>query len=95
MGWIPVPSFRARDEIHLKAKSGKPLARYFPEIVAVLALFVPVLTFCVRSVSAFARGLAKGPWGFGDSGEGFRPSAERCRARLSSACHYCFPLRLR
>jgi ATP-dependent DNA ligase len=37
MGWIPVPSFRARDEIHLKAKSGKPLARYFPEIVAVLA----------------------------------------------------------
>jgi ATP-dependent DNA ligase len=30
-------AFRAGDEIELKAKSGKPLARYFPEMVAVLA----------------------------------------------------------
>ncbi|HSB58778.1 MAG TPA: ATP-dependent DNA ligase, partial [Methyloceanibacter sp.] len=30
-------AFRAGDEIDLKAKSGKPLARYFPEMVAVLA----------------------------------------------------------
>jgi ATP-dependent DNA ligase len=29
-------AFRAGDEIDLKAKSGKPLARYFPEMVAVL-----------------------------------------------------------
>jgi ATP-dependent DNA ligase len=30
-------AFRAGDDIDLKAKSGKPLARYFPEMVAVLA----------------------------------------------------------
>ena len=30
-------AFRAGGEVDLKAKSGKPLARYFPEIVAVLA----------------------------------------------------------
>jgi ATP-dependent DNA ligase len=30
-------AFRAGSEIDLKAKSGKPLARYFPEMVAVLA----------------------------------------------------------
>src|SRR5215470_15954370 len=30
-------AFRAGDEIDLKAKSGKPLARYFPEMAAVLA----------------------------------------------------------
>ena len=29
-------AFRAGDEVELRAKSGKPLARYFPEIVAVL-----------------------------------------------------------
>jgi len=30
-------AFRAGDEVDLKAKSGKPLARYFPEMVATLA----------------------------------------------------------
>jgi ATP-dependent DNA ligase len=30
-------AFRAGDEVDLRAKSGKPLARYFPEVVAMLA----------------------------------------------------------
>src|SRR6185436_15210975 len=30
-------AFKAGGEVDLKAKSGKPLARYFPEMVAVLA----------------------------------------------------------
>ncbi|MBD5654538.1 MAG: ATP-dependent DNA ligase, partial [Candidatus Eremiobacteraeota bacterium] len=30
-------AFRDGDEIHLQSKSGQPLARYFPEIVAALA----------------------------------------------------------
>jgi ATP-dependent DNA ligase len=30
-------AFRAGDDVELKAKSGKPLARYFPEVVALLA----------------------------------------------------------
>jgi ATP-dependent DNA ligase len=34
MGWLPVPR---DDDIDLKAKSGRSLARYFPEMVAVLA----------------------------------------------------------
>src|SRR5437764_13201066 len=29
-------AFRAGDEVDLRAKSGKPLARYFPEVVAML-----------------------------------------------------------
>src|SRR3954451_18537864 len=29
-------AFRAADDIELRAKSGKPLARYFPEVVAFL-----------------------------------------------------------
>jgi ATP-dependent DNA ligase len=34
-------AFRAGDEIDLRAKSGKPLARYFPEVVAMLAALKP------------------------------------------------------
>ena len=37
MGWLPVPRFPRDDDIDLKAKSGKALARFFPEMVAVLA----------------------------------------------------------
>ena len=29
-------AFRAGDEVDMRAKSGKPLARYFPEVVALL-----------------------------------------------------------
>jgi ATP-dependent DNA ligase len=36
MGWLPLPAFRAGPQIDLRAKSGKPLARYFPEVVAML-----------------------------------------------------------
>jgi ATP-dependent DNA ligase len=39
-------AFRAGDKIDLKAKSGKPLARYFPEMVAVLAS-LPETSFVV------------------------------------------------
>jgi ATP-dependent DNA ligase len=34
-------AFRAGDEVELRAKSGKPLARYFPEMAAVLRRLVP------------------------------------------------------
>ncbi len=34
-------AFRAGDEVDLRAKSGKPLARYFPEVVAMLAGLKP------------------------------------------------------
>jgi ATP-dependent DNA ligase len=34
-------AFRAGDRVDLRAKSGKPLARYFPEIVAVLQSLGP------------------------------------------------------
>jgi ATP-dependent DNA ligase len=34
-------AFRAGDEIDLRAKSGKPLARYFPDVVAGLAALAP------------------------------------------------------
>jgi ATP-dependent DNA ligase len=34
-------AFRAGDEVDLRAKSGKPLARYFPEIVAMLRELAP------------------------------------------------------
>jgi len=34
-------AFRAGDEVELRAKSGKPLARYFPEVVAMLAALEP------------------------------------------------------
>src|SRR5438874_12550126 len=39
-------AFRAGDEIELKAKSGKPLARYFPDMVAALQA-LPVAGFVV------------------------------------------------
>jgi len=35
-GWVPLPGVRGGDEIDLRAKSGKPLARYFPDVVAAL-----------------------------------------------------------
>jgi len=34
-------AFRAGDEVDLRAKSGKPLARYFPDVVAGLAALAP------------------------------------------------------
>src|SRR5829696_8264276 len=34
-------AFRAGDEVDLRAKSGKPLARYFPEVVAMLRELAP------------------------------------------------------
>jgi ATP-dependent DNA ligase len=34
-------AFRAGDEVDLRAKSGKPLARYFPEVVAFLRALTP------------------------------------------------------
>ncbi len=34
-------AFRAGDQVDLRAKSGKPLARYFPEIVAFLKALKP------------------------------------------------------
>src|SRR5437868_6648755 len=34
-------AFRAGDEVDLRAKSGKPLARYFPEVVAMLQALRP------------------------------------------------------
>ena len=34
-------AFRAGREVDLRAKSGKPLARYFPEVVAMLAALKP------------------------------------------------------
>jgi ATP-dependent DNA ligase len=34
-------AFRAGDEVDLRAKSGKPLARYFPEVVALLKALKP------------------------------------------------------
>src|SRR3954452_10768778 len=34
-------AFRAGDEVDLRAKSGKPLARYFPEVVATLRALAP------------------------------------------------------
>ena len=34
-------AFRAGDEVELRAKSGKPLARYFPEVVAMLQELAP------------------------------------------------------
>jgi ATP-dependent DNA ligase len=34
-------AFRAGDEVDLRAKSGKPLARYFPDVVAELAALAP------------------------------------------------------
>jgi len=36
-------AFRAGREVDLRAKSGKPLARYFPEVVAMLATLKPKL----------------------------------------------------
>src|SRR5438094_369160 len=39
-------AFRAGDEVALRAKSGKPLARYFPDIVAALKA-LPVERFVV------------------------------------------------
>jgi ATP-dependent DNA ligase len=39
-------AFRAGDEVELKAKSGKPLARYFPDVVAALKA-LPVKRFVV------------------------------------------------
>jgi ATP-dependent DNA ligase len=39
-------AFRAGDEVELKAKSGKPLARYFPDVVAALQA-LPVKRFVV------------------------------------------------
>ena len=36
-------AFRAGREVDLRAKSGKPLARYFPEVVAMLAALKPKL----------------------------------------------------
>jgi ATP-dependent DNA ligase len=34
-------AFRAGDQVDLRAKSGKPLGRYFPEVVAMLAALKP------------------------------------------------------
>ena len=34
-------AFRAGDEVDLRAKSGKPLARYFPEVAAMLRALAP------------------------------------------------------
>ena len=34
-------AFHAREEIDLRAKSGKPLARYFPEVVEMLGSLKP------------------------------------------------------
>src|SRR5712671_59942 len=34
-------AFRAGDEVELRAKSGKTLSRYFPEVVAMLGAIVP------------------------------------------------------
>ena len=39
-------AFRSRDEVDLRAKSGKPLARYFPDVVAALKA-LPVKRFVV------------------------------------------------
>src|SRR3954471_9822052 len=39
-------AFRAGDEVELKAKSGKPLGRYFPDVVAALKA-LPVKRFVV------------------------------------------------
>jgi ATP-dependent DNA ligase len=39
MGRLSLPVFRDGDDVELQSKSGKPLGRYFPEVVeAVLAL---------------------------------------------------------
>lgn len=34
-------AFRADDEVELRAKSGKTLSRYFPEVVAMLGAIAP------------------------------------------------------
>src|SRR5918995_669968 len=39
-------AFRAGDEVELRAKSGKPLARYFPEVVAQLKA-LPAQSFVI------------------------------------------------
>ena len=35
-------AFRAGEEVDLRAKSGKPLARYFPEVVGALRRLTPL-----------------------------------------------------
>jgi ATP-dependent DNA ligase len=34
MGRLPLPGIRQGGDVELRAKSGKPLGRYFPEVVA-------------------------------------------------------------
>jgi ATP-dependent DNA ligase len=37
MGWLQVPRVQSRGAIDIRAKSGKPLGRFFPEVIAMLA----------------------------------------------------------
>ena len=37
VGRLPLPRAAQRDEVELQSKSGKPLGRYFPEMVEMLA----------------------------------------------------------
>ena len=48
-------AFRAGDDVDLKAKSGKPLARYFPEMVATLKS-LKVRSFVLDGELAIVRG---------------------------------------
>jgi ATP-dependent DNA ligase len=48
-------AFRAGDEVELRAKSGKPLARYFPDVVAMLQA-LPVKRFVVDGELTIAVG---------------------------------------
>jgi len=55
MGRLQVSAFRAGTEVDLKAKSGKPLARYFPEIADALAA-LPQSCFVLDGELAIVRG---------------------------------------
>ena len=41
MGRIPLPGLQARQSVTLRSKSGKPLERYFPDIVNIVEKLAP------------------------------------------------------
>ncbi|CAN7412267.1 ATP-dependent DNA ligase [Phenylobacterium sp. LjRoot225] len=80
-------AFRAGDEVALNAKSGKPLARYFPDVVAVLKA-LPVDRFVVDGELTIA---VKGDLSFDALQLRLHPAESRVR-KLAAEHPACFVL---
>ena len=84
-------AFRAGDEVDLRAKSGKPLGRYFPEIVAKLARDFPPSRFVIDGELAIPVG---DTLSFDALQMRLHPAESRIRSspprrRRSSSCSTC------